>query len=32
MGDATNILLDPLLMFVARLGVSGAAIAHIFSQ
>nr|ALI89098.1 multidrug and toxic compound extrusion protein [Vigna umbellata] len=32
MGDATNILLDPLLMFVVRLGVSGAAIAHIFSQ
>ncbi|XP_027934302.1 protein DETOXIFICATION 42-like [Vigna unguiculata] len=32
MGDATNIILDPLLMFVVRLGVSGAAIAHIFSQ
>ncbi|KAL9319222.1 hypothetical protein ACSQ67_015739 [Phaseolus vulgaris] len=32
MGDATNILLDPLLMFVVRLGVNGAAIAHIFSQ
>ncbi|KAK7392859.1 hypothetical protein VNO78_21309 [Psophocarpus tetragonolobus] len=32
MGDATNIILDPLLMFVLRLGVSGAAIAHIISQ
>ncbi|KAK7267311.1 hypothetical protein RIF29_19980 [Crotalaria pallida] len=32
MGDITNIILDPLLMFVLRLGVSGAAIAHIISQ
>ncbi|RDX87263.1 Protein DETOXIFICATION 42, partial [Mucuna pruriens] len=27
-GDVTNIVLDPLFMFVFRLGVSGAAIAH----
>lgn len=32
MGDVTNIILDPLLMFAFRLGVSGAAIAHIISQ
>ncbi|MQM14596.1 hypothetical protein Taro_047531 [Colocasia esculenta] len=31
-GDATNIILDPILMFVFRLGVSGAAIAHVASQ
>ncbi|WJX11206.1 Protein DETOXIFICATION 42 [Trifolium repens] len=31
-GDVTNIILDPLLMFAFRLGVSGAAIAHIISQ
>ncbi|XP_020219376.1 protein DETOXIFICATION 42 isoform X1 [Cajanus cajan] len=31
-GDVTNVILDPLLMFVLRLGVSGAAIAHIISQ
>ncbi|WJX11203.1 Protein DETOXIFICATION 42 [Trifolium repens] len=31
-GDVTNIILDPLLMFIFRLGVSGAAIAHIISQ
>ncbi|KAF2287377.1 hypothetical protein GH714_039781 [Hevea brasiliensis] len=31
-GDVTNIILDPLLMFVFRLGVSGAAIAHVISQ
>ncbi|XP_047153705.1 protein DETOXIFICATION 42-like isoform X1 [Vigna umbellata] len=31
-GDATNIALDPLFMFVFRLGVSGAAIAHVISQ
>ncbi|PNX92143.1 MATE efflux family protein 1-like, partial [Trifolium pratense] len=31
-GDVTNIILDPLLMFTFRLGVSGAAIAHIVSQ
>ncbi|KAL2327006.1 hypothetical protein Fmac_020433 [Flemingia macrophylla] len=32
MGDITNVILDPLLMFILRLGVSGAAIAHIISQ
>ncbi|KAG5063608.1 Protein DETOXIFICATION 42 [Glycine soja] len=32
MGDVTNIILDPLLMFVLRLGVNGAAISHIISQ
>ncbi|TKY53324.1 MATE efflux family protein 1 [Spatholobus suberectus] len=32
MGDVTNIILDPLLMFILRLGVSGAALAHIISQ
>ncbi|XP_027365606.1 protein DETOXIFICATION 42-like [Abrus precatorius] len=32
MGDVTNVILDPLLMFILRLGVSGAAIAHIISQ
>lgn len=31
-GDATNIILDPIFMFVFRLGVSGAAIAHVISQ
>ncbi|KAL2982029.1 hypothetical protein AAZX31_13G321000 [Glycine max] len=31
-GDVTNIALDPLFMFVFRLGVSGAAIAHVISQ
>ncbi|OAY48523.1 protein DETOXIFICATION 42 [Manihot esculenta] len=31
-GDVTNIILDPLFMFVFRLGVSGAAIAHVISQ
>ncbi|KAF7805405.1 protein DETOXIFICATION 42-like isoform X1 [Senna tora] len=31
-GDITNIALDPLFMFVFRLGVSGAAIAHVISQ
>ncbi|OAY68220.1 Protein DETOXIFICATION 42, partial [Ananas comosus] len=31
-GDVTNIILDPILMFVFHLGVSGAAIAHVFSQ
>ncbi|KAF8403822.1 hypothetical protein HHK36_011928 [Tetracentron sinense] len=31
-GDVTNIILDPILMFVFRLGVSGAAIAHVISQ
>ncbi|RDY02828.1 Protein DETOXIFICATION 42, partial [Mucuna pruriens] len=32
MGDATNIILDPILMFLLKLGVNGAAIAHIISQ
>lgn len=31
-GDITNIVLDPLFIFVFRLGVSGAAIAHVISQ
>ncbi|KAF8009209.1 hypothetical protein BT93_J0255 [Corymbia citriodora subsp. variegata] len=31
-GDATNIILDPLFIFVFHLGVSGAAIAHVISQ
>ncbi|KAK7261528.1 hypothetical protein RIF29_27842 [Crotalaria pallida] len=31
-GDATNIALDPLFMFVFRWGVSGAAIAHVISH
>lgn len=31
-GDITNIILDPILMFVFHLGVSGAAIAHVISQ
>ncbi|XP_058073633.1 protein DETOXIFICATION 42-like isoform X2 [Magnolia sinica] len=31
-GDLTNIILDPIFMFVFRLGVSGAAIAHVISQ
>ncbi|KAG1342199.1 protein DETOXIFICATION 42 [Cocos nucifera] len=31
-GDVTNIILDPILMFVFHLGVSGAAIAHVISQ
>nr|DAD42347.1 TPA_asm: hypothetical protein HUJ06_000577 [Nelumbo nucifera] len=31
-GDVTNIVLDPILIFVFRLGVSGAAIAHVISQ
>ncbi|KAF1859287.1 hypothetical protein Lal_00009871 [Lupinus albus] len=31
-GDATNIALDPIFIFVFRLGVSGAAIAHVISQ
>ncbi|KAL9234775.1 hypothetical protein vseg_009603 [Gypsophila vaccaria] len=31
-GDATNIILDPIFMFVFRWGVSGAAIAHVVSQ
>ncbi|GMI95754.1 FERRIC REDUCTASE DEFECTIVE 3, MANGANESE ACCUMULATOR 1 [Hibiscus trionum] len=31
-GDLTNIVLDPIFIFVLRFGVSGAAIAHILSQ
>ncbi|GJU96510.1 protein DETOXIFICATION 42 [Tanacetum coccineum] len=31
-GDLTNIILDPIFMFVFGLGVSGAAIAHVISQ
>ncbi|KAE8728995.1 MATE efflux family protein FRD3 [Hibiscus syriacus] len=31
-GDLTNIVLDPIFIFVLKLGVSGAAIAHILSQ
>ncbi|KAA3469533.1 MATE efflux family protein FRD3 [Gossypium australe] len=29
-GDLTNIILDPIFIFVLKLGVSGAAIAHVF--
>ncbi|GAB4828088.1 Protein DETOXIFICATION 43 [Ancistrocladus abbreviatus] len=31
-GDVTNIILDPILIFACHLGVSGAAIAHVISQ
>ncbi|XWS73542.1 hypothetical protein CRYUN_Cryun02cG0138600 [Craigia yunnanensis] len=31
-GDVTNIILDPIFIFVFRLGISGAAIAHVISQ
>ncbi|XP_057513972.1 protein DETOXIFICATION 43-like [Actinidia eriantha] len=31
-GDVMNIILDPILIFVCHLGVSGAAIAHVLSQ
>lgn len=31
-GDVANIILDPILIFACRLGVSGAAIAHVISQ
>ncbi|CAN1255464.1 Protein DETOXIFICATION 42 [Linum perenne] len=31
-GDAMNIVLDPIFIFVFRLNVSGAAIAHVISQ
>ncbi|XP_044494678.1 protein DETOXIFICATION 43-like [Mangifera indica] len=31
-GDLTNIVLDPIFIFVCHLGVSGAAIAHVLSQ
>ncbi|KAK4782748.1 hypothetical protein SAY86_007122 [Trapa natans] len=32
LGDLTNIILDPILIFSCHLGVSGAAIAHVLSQ
>ncbi|XP_077214273.1 protein DETOXIFICATION 42-like [Tasmannia lanceolata] len=31
-GDATNIILDPIFIYVLHMGVSGAAIAHVISQ
>ncbi|KAM5558882.1 protein DETOXIFICATION 42-like [Rosa sericea] len=31
-GDTVNIILDPILMFVLHMGISGAAIAHVISQ
>ncbi|KAL0722820.1 hypothetical protein Bca4012_037419 [Brassica carinata] len=31
-GDATNIILDPIFIFFFRLGVTGAATAHVISQ
>lgn len=31
-GDLTNIILDPIFIFVLHLGVGGAAIAHVISQ
>ncbi|KAJ0810024.1 putative multi antimicrobial extrusion protein [Helianthus annuus] len=31
-GDVANIILDPILIFTCKLGVSGAAIAHVLSQ
>lgn len=31
-GDVANIILDPVFMFVLRMGISGAAIAHVISQ
>ncbi|KAK6162967.1 hypothetical protein DH2020_002808 [Rehmannia glutinosa] len=31
-GDLTNVILDPIFIFTCRLGVSGAAIAHVISQ
>ncbi|XP_059281258.1 protein DETOXIFICATION 43-like [Lycium ferocissimum] len=31
-GDLTNIVLDPIFIFVLRWGVSGAAVAHVLSQ
>ncbi|CAM0943602.1 unnamed protein product [Alopecurus aequalis] len=31
-GDAVNIVLDPIFMFVFQYGVSGAAVAHVISQ
>ncbi|KAI3806529.1 hypothetical protein L1987_22436 [Smallanthus sonchifolius] len=32
MGDIVNIVLDPILIFVFKMRVTGAAIAHVFSQ
>ncbi|KAK9065780.1 hypothetical protein SSX86_015181 [Deinandra increscens subsp. villosa] len=32
MGDVVNIILDPILIFVFKMRVTGAAIAHVFSQ
>ncbi|KAL8109682.1 protein DETOXIFICATION 43-like [Apium graveolens] len=31
-GDLANVVLDPILIFVGHMGVSGAAIAHVLSQ
>ncbi|XP_057978664.1 protein DETOXIFICATION 43 [Malania oleifera] len=31
-GDVTNVILDPIFIFYCRLGVGGAAIAHVISQ
>lgn len=31
-GDVTNVILDPIFMFVLRMKVGGAAIAHVISQ
>jgi len=31
-GDLANIVLDPILIFGCRMGVVGAAIAHVLSQ
>lgn len=31
-GDLANVVLDPIFIFVFRMGVSGAAIAHVISQ
>lgn len=31
-GDVSNIILDPILIFLFRLGVTGAAVAHVISQ
>jgi Na+-driven multidrug efflux pump len=31
-GDVANIILDPIFIFMLKMGVSGAAIAHVISQ
>ncbi|XP_019186555.1 PREDICTED: protein DETOXIFICATION 43-like isoform X2 [Ipomoea nil] len=31
-GNSTNVILDPIFIFACRLGVSGAAVAHVISQ